>query len=71
MVMTAWGACAPPAERSRLLSISFGAFSLGTCLILPIAGTIVSSFDWEAVFYFTGNSNLRVYKKFKFLERKF
>ena len=50
----AWGLWAPPLERSTLVSMHVAGASLGSVIVSPIAAVIITSYGWEAVFYFTG-----------------
>ena len=54
----AWGAWAPPLERSQLNGIYWSGASIGTLLIFTLAGYLADSLGWEAVFYVTGASSL-------------
>ena len=48
------GIWSPPSERSRLVSIYISGASVGTCILFPIGGLIISQFGWPFLFYFTG-----------------
>ena len=54
----AWGAWAPPLERSQLNGIYMSGASVGTLLIFTLAGYLADSLGWEAVFYVTGSCGL-------------
>lgn len=41
-------------ERSRLVSIYVTGCSVGTCILFPLGGLIISQFGWPVLFYFTG-----------------
>jgi len=53
-MLTALSLWAPPLERSKLLSITYAGHSIGTCVVFPLAGYLVTTYGWEAVFYVTG-----------------
>ena len=50
----AWGAWAPPAEKTSLNGIYASGASIGTLIIFTLAGYIADTLGWEAVFYVTG-----------------
>ena len=54
----AWGAWAPPSERSSLNGIVCAGGSLGTLVIFTLAGALADTLGWEAVFYVTGGLGL-------------
>ena len=54
----AWGAWAPPLERTRLNGICVTGASIGTLIIFTLAGYIADNMGWEAVFYVTGSLSL-------------
>ena len=50
----AWGAWAPPLEKTQLNGIYVSGASIGTLFIFTLAGYIADTLGWEAVFYVTG-----------------
>ena len=48
------GYWAPQLERSKMISIYVTGCSVGTCILFPIAGMIISQWGWPYVFYSTG-----------------
>ena len=50
----AWGAWAPPLEKTQLNGIYVSGASIGTLIIFTLAGYIADTLGWEAVFYVTG-----------------
>ena len=64
----AWGAWAPPLEKTQLMGIYFSGLnhlrlffyfflgaSIGTLVIFTLAGLLADGLGWPAVFYVTGN----------------
>ncbi|CAH0769333.1 unnamed protein product [Bemisia tabaci] len=49
-----WSRWAPPAERSRLVSISFSGSYFGTVIVMPLSGFLSEYFDWPSIFYTFG-----------------
>lgn len=49
-----WRHWAPPAERSRLATISFTGSYAGAVLGLPLSGIMTERIGWESSFYFYG-----------------
>jgi sugar phosphate permease len=49
-VVTVW---IPPMERSKFLS-GMMASALGAAIAMPVCGFIISYFNWQTVFYVTG-----------------
>ena len=41
-------------ERSKMISIYVTGCSIGTCILFPIAGLLISHWGWPSVFYMTG-----------------
>jgi len=54
----AWGAWAPPLEKTQLNGIYVSGASIGTLVIFTLAGYIADNLGWEAVFYVTGGCSL-------------
>ena len=54
----AWGAWAPPLEKTSLNGIYVSGASIGTLIIFTLAGYIADTLGWAAVFYATGTSSL-------------
>ena len=54
----AWGAWAPPLEKTSLNGIYVSGASIGTLIIFTLAGYIADTLGWPAVFYVTGSSSL-------------
>ena len=54
----AWGAWAPPLEKTQLNGIAVSGASIGTLVIFTLAGYIADTLGWPAVFYVTGASSL-------------
>lgn len=50
-----WSKWAPPLERSQLNSFTFGGFSVGTVVMMPVSGFLAENFGWQSVFYVTGS----------------
>lgn len=50
----AWGAWAPPLERTKLNGISVSGASAGTCIIFSLAGGFIEWLGWDSIFYLTG-----------------
>ena len=44
----------PESEKSKFISFSYTGGNLGTVITYPLCGLILSTLDWEAVFYITG-----------------
>ncbi|XP_075232404.1 vesicular glutamate transporter 1-like isoform X2 [Lycorma delicatula] len=49
-----WSRWAPPAERSRLVTIVFSGSYFGTVAALPLSGALAENQGWSAVFYIFG-----------------
>ena len=54
----AWGAWAPPLEKTQLNGIAVSGASIGTLLIFTLAGYVADTLGWPAVFYVTGSCSL-------------
>ena len=55
--MTAmWAEWAPPLERSKLITLSYGGAQFGTVIGLPLAGLICDRLGWPSVFWIFGMS---------------
>lgn len=44
----------PESEKSKFISFTYTGGNLGTVITYPLCGFILSTLDWEAVFYITG-----------------
>lgn len=53
-----WTKWAPPIERSMLVAITLSGVLFGFIISLPLAALVISYFQWEANFYFTGNKQM-------------
>ncbi|CAD5113020.1 DgyrCDS2222 [Dimorphilus gyrociliatus] len=52
-----WGKWAPPLERSKLVSVSYGGAMMGSVLALPLSGALCEygyAGGWPSIFYTTG-----------------
>ena len=49
-----WSHWAPPAERSRLVTITLSGSYFGTVVALPLSGALAENLDWPSVFYVFG-----------------
>ncbi|CAG9830857.1 unnamed protein product [Diabrotica balteata] len=56
-----WSQWAPPAEKSRLISISLSGSYLGAVVAMPMCSLIASSLGWEYIFYIFGAVGLLWY----------
>jgi len=54
----AWGAWAPPLERTKLNGLAVNGACLGTLVIFSLSGYIAEHLGWAAIFYVTGASSL-------------
>lgn len=45
---------APQNERSRMITCAYAGSMLGAAINYPLSGYIAYIFNWEAVFFFTG-----------------
>ena len=52
----AWGIWVPILERSSFMSVGWGGGCFGVCATLPFAGYIADVFNWESVFYISGDN---------------
>lgn len=50
-----WRHWAPPLERSRLATIALCGSYAGVVVGMPLSGTLIDWFSWEAPFYVYGN----------------
>lgn len=50
-----WSHWAPPAERSRLVTITLSGSYFGTVVALPLCGALAENLGWPWVFYVFGN----------------
>ena len=55
---SAWGAWAPPLEKTTLNGIYASGASLGTLIIFTLSGYLADNLGWETVFYVTGGLSL-------------
>ncbi|OQV12807.1 Sialin [Hypsibius exemplaris] len=49
-----WSEWAPPAERGRLLSVTYSGSQLGTVMGMFLAGFLAEAYGWESIFYCFG-----------------
>ncbi|CAG0884828.1 unnamed protein product [Darwinula stevensoni] len=49
-----WSHWAPPAERSKLVTIAFSGSYIGTVIAMPLSGLIADHAGWPVIFYFFG-----------------
>ncbi|XP_039293719.1 sialin [Nilaparvata lugens] len=49
-----WSRWAPPAERSRLVTITLSGSYIGTVCALPLSGALAETQRWSAIFYIFG-----------------